>query len=135
MLEGLPLPLADHDTLPFWEGCSEGRLLLPHCRACGTVRWPPGPMCPECQGSDTNWVESTGKGKVYSWVVVHHAAHPALVDQVPYVIAMIELGEGIRMVGNVAGCTHDAIHVDLPVEVYFEEVAEDEQLPNFRVAS
>jgi len=135
MLTGLPLPLADHDTQPFWEGCREGRFLLPSCADCGAFRWPPGPMCPQCQSCDTRWVESSGVGRVYSWVVVHHAAHPALADQVPYAIALIELRPGVRVVGNVAGCAPEALRADMPVELYFEELADGERLPNFRVVA
>jgi uncharacterized OB-fold protein len=135
MLPGLPLPLADHDTKPFWDGCNEGRFLLPRCAGCGTYRWVPGPMCPECQSCETDWIEWSGIATVYSWVVVHHPALPELVDHVPYVIALIELREGIRVLGNVAGCAPEDMRVDLQVELFFEEVAEGERLPNFRVAS
>jgi uncharacterized protein len=133
VLQGLPLPLADLDTKPFWDGCNEGRLLLPQCGACRTFRWPPGPMCPACQSGTTDWVEAAGTGEVYSWVIVHHAAYPALADQVPYVIALVELPEGIRILGNVAGCAPDDVRAGLSVEVVFEEIADSELLPNFQV--
>lgn len=132
MLDGVPLALADHDTQPFWDGCNEGRLLLPHCRDCGACRWPPGPMCPSCQGTDTNWTEWAGVGKVYSWVVVHHAPRPALAEQVPYIIALVELLPKIRILANVTDCVPEEMAADLPLELFFEDVGDGERLPNFR---
>ena len=135
MLEGLPGPLPDLDTQPFWDGCNEGRFLLPTCADCRTVRWPPGPMCPVCQSERTDWVDWKGPGTVYSWTVVHHAAHPALAEQVPYVIALVEVAPNVRVLGNVTGCEPGEVHADMEVELFFEDVGEGEQLPNFRVPS
>lgn len=132
MLKGMPLPLADLDTQPFWDGCSQGRFLLPRCRACGTYRWPPGPMCPACQETETDWTEASGRGTVYSWVVVAHAVHPSLVDQVPYVVGLVELEEGIRVVANVTGCAPTEVTAGMPVELYFEDLGTELRLPNFR---
>jgi len=91
-------------------------------------------MCPACGSERTDWVESSGRGTVYTWVIVTHAVHPVIADQVPYVVAVIELPEGIRVVGNVSGCSPDEIQPDMPVELYFEEVSDDFIRPNFRVA-
>ncbi len=132
-LSGLPRPRPDLDSEAFWEGCKDSRFLVPRCAEHGHTRWPPGPMCPACQSTNTEWSESTGRGKVYSWVVVTHPVDPMLVGQVPYAVAMIELEEGIRVVGNIAGCSPGELVPGMDVEVYFEEP--DEQgirLPNFR---
>ena len=131
VLRGMPLPAPDLDTQTFWDGCAEERFLLPRCGACGAFRWPPGPMCPECRATETEWVQASGCGSVYSWVVVTHPAAEQLVDQVPYVVGLIELEEGIRVVGNVANCPPESVEAGLPVEVYFTQV-EDVCLPNFR---
>jgi len=134
VLRGLPAPVPDLDTQPFWDGCQEERFLVPECTACGTRRWPPGPMCPACQGTDTRWLEATGRGSVYSWLVVHHPVNPALADQVPYVVAMIDLEEGVRVVGNVEGCEPDSVRAGTPVEVVFERHEGGMLIPNFRAA-
>jgi uncharacterized OB-fold protein len=131
MLKGMPLPQPDLDTQPFWDGCQEGKFLVPRCRACGATRWPPGPMCPECQSVETEWIESSGRGSVYSWVVATHPVHEVLVDQVPYVVGLIELEEGVRVVGNVEGCPPEEVEPGMPVELFFEEV-EGIPMPNFR---
>ena len=134
MLHGMPLPLPDHDTQPFWDGCREGRFLIPRCRGCGRFRWPPGPMCPFCQATETDWSDASGRGTLYSWVVATHPVHALLVDQVPYVVGLVELEEGVRVVANVDGCPPDRLTGDMAVELYFEELQEDVRLPNFRVS-
>lgn len=135
MLNGLPRPRADLDSEPFWAGCREGRLLIPRCGDCGAARWPPGPMCPACQSQETAWEPASGRGTVYSWVVVTHPVDEALIDQVPYAVGLIELEEGVRLVGNVAGIDPSDIVAGLPVTAYFEPPdAEGRRLPNFRVA-
>ena len=131
MLKGMPIPLPDLDTQPFWDGCASGRFLVPRCRICGATRWPPGPMCPVCQSTETDWIESSGQGTLYSWIVVVHPIDPVLVDQVPYVVALIALEEGVRVVGNLSGCSPDELAAEMPVELVFEESAAI-RLPNFR---
>lgn len=132
MLKGMPSPAPDPDTQPFWDGCAAGRLLVPRCQACGETRWPPGPMCPNCQSVDTEWIESTGRGRLYSWVTVVHPAHEVLVDQVPYVVGLIDLEEGVRVVGNVVGCSADEVVANMALEMFMESREDGLQLPNFR---
>jgi uncharacterized OB-fold protein len=134
MLQGLPTPVPDLDTEPFWRGCDDGVFLVPTCGSCGAHRWPPGPACPSCHSRETRWVKADGRGRVYSWIVVTHPVHPAIVDHVPYVVAMIELQEGIRIVGNVTGCSPSEVVAGMEVELYFEPPLESgRRLPNFRV--
>lgn len=134
MIGGAPLPLPDPDTKPFWDGCDEETFLIPTCSACRAERWPPGPMCPECQSMDTEWHPATGRGRLYSWVVVHHPANPEMADSVPYAVGLIELDEGIRVVGNIHGCGPDELVTDLRVELFFERAADGSRLPNFRTS-
>jgi len=99
------------------------------------VRWPPGPMCPACQSTETEWVECSGRGTVYSWVVATHPVDPVLEDQVPYVIALIDLPEDARIVGNVDGCAPEDVRAGMAVEVHFSEPGEDGiAIPNFRAS-
>lgn len=129
----MPRPAPDLDTQPFWDGCREHRFLLPRCEDCQSLRWPPGPMCPECQSMRTTWVPSTGRGHVYSWIVASHPVAEVLVDQPPYAVGMIELTEGVRVVGNVLGCDPDEITAGMAVELFFEPPEDDGgyPLPNF----
>ena len=134
MLHGLPRPRPDLDTQPFWDGCAEGRFLVPTCAGCGRPRWPPGPMCPYCRSEATDWVPAAGRGSVYSWIVASHPVDPVLADQVPYVVAMIDLPEGIRVVGNVLGCEPAEVTAGMAVELMFEDAGEGLRLPNFRAS-
>jgi uncharacterized OB-fold protein len=129
----MPLPRPDHDSQPFWDGAQAGRFLVPRCTACGKGHWPPGPMCPHCHGSSLEWGDAAPRGTVYSWVVATHPVAEVLVDQVPYAIALIDLEESVRVVGNVVGCDPSAIHAGMEVEVFFEEREEGVRVPNFRV--
>jgi len=133
MLEGMPLPQPDLDTQPFWDGCTEERFLVPRCRPHQHPRWPPGPMCPTCQSTETEWVPASGAGTVYSWIVAAHPVDPVLVDQVPYVVAMIDLPEGVRVVGNIDGCAPEEVQPGMAVELVFVRRG-DVTIPNFRKA-
>lgn len=129
-----PLPVPDIDTKEFWEGCKRHQLLLPKCQDCGTYRFPPGPMCPQCRSTRTQWAVASGRGKVYSWVVVHHPILPIFAPEVPYAVALIELEEGVRMASNIVDCRPQDIRADMPVEVVFEDVTSEVTLPKFRPA-
>lgn len=131
MLTGMPRPRADLDTQPFWDGVAERRFLVPTCGICETPRWPPGPMCPSCQSQETEWRETDGTGTVYSWVVVTHPVAEALVEQVPYAVGLIELPEGVRVVGNVLGVDPSAIRAGMPVRLVFEDAGDGALLPNW----
>jgi uncharacterized OB-fold protein len=128
----MPRPVPDDDSYPFWDGCREGRLLLQRCPSCEAFRYPPRPMCPQCATIGGEWVESSGRGVVYSWVVAHHPVHPALVDRVPYNIVLVELEEGPRIVSNLEDAEQDEIEAGQPVEVVFERVSDELTLPKFR---
>ena len=95
------------------------------CGACGFGR----------RLSALEWVESSGRGTLYSWTVVVHPVAPVLVEQVPYVVALVELEEGVRMIGNITGREPDELEAGLPLEVYFEERDDGLRLPTFRAAS
>ena len=132
MLSDLPRPRPDLDTAPFWDGCRDGRFLLPVCASCGQARWPPGPMCPSCQSMQTRWEPAPDRGRLYSWVTVTHPVDEALAEQVPYVVALVELTEGVRVVANIVGCSPDTLSAGETVEMFFEERADGLRLPNFR---
>src|SRR5437763_15163606 len=88
------LPVADLETREYWEAARGGRLLIKECRACGESFFYPRTYCPRCWSSDTEWKESTGRGRVYTFTVVHQNDLPPFNDRVPYVVAIVELEEG-----------------------------------------
>lgn len=126
-----PLPQISDDA-PFWEAASRHELRMQECEACGYVRWPPSPVCPECWAEAHSWTELSGRGTVNTWVVYHREYFPAFADELPYNVAEIELEEGPRYLANVVECENDDIYRGMPVEVVFEDVTDEVTLPKFR---
>lgn len=127
-----PLPVPDADSAPFWEGCRAHELRLQQCTACGTHRFPAGAVCPRCNSREARWVRASGRGTVFSWIVVRHPV-PADVyaADVPYTVALIDLAEGVRMVSNIAGCAPEAVRAGMAVQVRFDDVTAGITLPRF----
>lgn len=94
------VPAVDPDSAFYWKGLREERFLVQQCTECGRGRFPPMPACPFCASAKTTTMEPSGRGRVYSWVIVRRAVKPAFVDQVPYVIATVDLDEGVRLIGR-----------------------------------
>jgi len=126
-----PRPAMNRDNAFFWEGVERGELLIQRCASCGRLRHPPGPMCPSCRSLEWDTVVSSGRGTVYSFVVPHHPQVPSF--EYPYVVALVELDEGTRLVSNVVDIDPADVHVGLPVEVDFVAVDDELTLPQFRV--
>ena len=131
-----PRPRPAPESQPFWEAARAHRLLLPRCNACGKFWFPPSRRCPHCLSSDFVWAETSGRGRIYSFVVFHRAYHPAWEGKVPYTVALIELDEGPVMLSNVIGVDVDdaKLAVGLPVAVAFEAVDESLAIPVFKPA-
>jgi len=128
-----PVPVPDALTEPFWAGCREGRLLVQGCRDCGRSRFPPAPICPHCGSPRSGWIEASGRARIYSWIVVRHPV-PAEVyaEEVPYVVALVELDEGVRMPTRIVDCEPEAVSAGMAVEVVFRPHGENFRLPLFR---
>lgn len=125
-----PRPRISTDNAPFWDGCRRHELLLPFCAACGKAHLPPGPVCPFCFGDALDWRRASGRGIVTTFTVVHQPWFPAFKAEIPYNIAQVELAEGPRLVANIVQAS--GLHVGLPVEVVFDDVAPDLTLPRFK---
>jgi uncharacterized OB-fold protein len=129
-----PLPRPEGLGAEFYAHCARGRLCFQRCDACGRWRHLPRHMCAECGSPTWRWAESSGRGRLHSWTVTHAPLHPAFAAELPYVVAVVELEEGVRMVSGVRGVAPEQLALDLPLEVYFEPVAEGVRLPYFRPA-
>lgn len=127
-----PLPRGTEDTAPFWEAALRGELRLQRCRACGHYRFPPAVLCPRCSSEGYEWASVSGKGRVFSWVVVHQSQYPAFNEDAPYNVAIVELDEGPRLHTQIVDCPLEELTIGMPVEVVFEKVREDVVLPKFR---
>lgn len=123
-------PAIHLDNAGFWEGVKRHELVFQRCKECGTWRHPPRPMCPNCQSLEVEWVPSSGKGTVYSWVIYREAPHSAFTA--PYGVVLVELDEGIRFVTNMVETNPEEIRIGMPVEVVFDDVDKDLVLPKFR---
>lgn len=123
-------PMISQDTAFFWEGTGVGELRIQRCPECHTVRHPPGPMCPSCGGSKPDHVVAAGTGEVFSYVVHHHPAVPG--RSAPFVVALVELDEGVRMLGELLDVDPSQVRVGMPVELALTRVDDDLTLPNWR---
>ena len=127
-----PLPEPGRDTRPWWDALNEGRLVIQQCAACGALRHYPRPVCPACYSMEVQWRQVSGRGAIHSWTVAHHPFHPGFKAELPYVLATVDLEEGVRMVAQLRDVTLDAVTVGLPVQVDFERATEGLTLPVFR---
>ena len=126
-----PTPRPAPESVPYWEAAKKHRLEIPHCNACGNYWFPPSRSCPHCLASDFAWTQVSGNGKVFSFVVFHRVYHPAWEGDVPYVVALIELDEGPRLLSNVIGIEPDRVRCEMPVKVVFDDIAPGVSLPKF----
>jgi uncharacterized protein len=127
-----PLPRPSEDSAPYWEAAHRGELRMQQCRDCGHVRFPPALLCARCLSEKAEWVRLSGRGNVFSWIVVHQSQHPAFNADTPYNVAIVELEEGPRLHTNILDCPNDQIRIGMPVEVIFEKINDEVALPKFR---
>jgi uncharacterized OB-fold protein len=127
-----PLPAPSPESRPFWQAARNHQLALPRCNRCGKFWFPPSCLCPHCLSHDTGWQEVTGHGRVHSFVVFHRVYHPAF--EVPYVVAVVELDEGPRLLSNVVGVEPQRIRCGMRVVVKFEDRSPEISVPKFSSA-
>ena len=128
-----PLPMPTEDSAQYWEGTRNGELRAQQCDDCSFLRWPPASHCPRCLSGKHTWAKLSGRGKVYSWIVVHKSQHPAFWGD-PFNVAIVELDEGPRLHSNVIDVDPAQLAIGLPVEVVFEKQDAEISLPKFRPA-
>lgn len=131
----LPAPREAPDAGPYWQAAREDRLVMQHCYGCGTYRFFPSLLCPECGSDEQVWGPCSGRGTIYSVTTVHRAPSPAFRKIVPYVVALIDLEEGPRMMANIVGEGGDKAVIGDAVEVCFEARGTDAKVPQFKLAS
>jgi uncharacterized OB-fold protein len=127
-----PVVVPSEDSGPFWAAAKGHKLSLQKCGTCGSFRFPPSPLCPECTAMGGEWTELSGRGKVSSFVVFHRAYHKSFEGDLPYAVALIELDEGPRLISSVVGTPPDQLRCDMPVMVVFDDVTPDCTLPKFK---
>ena len=127
-----PIPVPSSESQPYWSGLHERKLLMPHCNDCGKYWFPPSLLCPRCNSGNWSWTETSGHGRIYSFVIYHRVYDPSFAQDVPYAVAIIELDEGPRMYGNVVGVPPDQLVCDMRVEIVYEKITEEITLPKFK---
>jgi len=123
-IPGRPVPFVDADNKPFYDGCARGELLIQRCVDTGKFQFYPRP-CSVFTGGPVEWVPSSGKGSIHTFSVIRrNFSEPYFEPITPYVVAMIDVEEGVRMMSNVTGCALEDIKIGMAVEVYFGCVSE-----------
>ncbi|MFP6802378.1 MAG: OB-fold domain-containing protein [Pseudomonadales bacterium] len=130
---GLPQPVPASDGLdtPFWKGLQEEKILLQKCVDCNSWQWGPEWICHRCHSENVEYSEVPGEGIIYSYERVWHPVHPALKEQGPYIVVLVEIPEAdhVRLVGNLLGDAHQEVKIGSPVSAAFEHHADAE--PSF----
>jgi len=123
----------DDITAEFWERCKRHALAFQCCANCGTFRHPPVDVCYVCRSTDTEWREISGEGTLYSFTIVTHAVHPALLTRVPFNVALVEFPDapGVRLITNVVDTSPEDLEIGMPVRVQWEDLSNGQTLPRF----
>ncbi|ABL82290.1 MULTISPECIES: Zn-ribbon domain-containing OB-fold protein [unclassified Nocardioides] len=132
MTAGIVRPMIGRDSRFFWDGTALGELRIQKCNACRSLRFPPGPACPTCGALDPGHVAAAGTGTVFSYVVHRHPPVPG--KELPIVLALIDLDEGVRMVGEVVDVDAEEIEIGMRLRVDFDRIDDDLTLPVWRKA-
>jgi uncharacterized OB-fold protein len=130
-----PLPQIESYTQAFWDGTRNGKLLVQTCSSCNARIFFPRKQCPDCWSSDLGWVEASGKATIYSFSVTYEGVEAAFREDLPIVLAWVDLPEGIRMQTNIVDCDPKSVAIGQEVEVVFKDVTDEITLPYFRPVS
>ena len=123
----IPAPTPSPDTQAFWDAAAQGRFLIRRCKICNRAHWYPRPYCPFCSG-ETDWVEASGRGTIYSYSVMRRAPEP-------YVVAYVTLEEGPTMLTNLVDCDFDALAIGQTVRLKFSPTEGGPPVPTFTVVA
>jgi len=127
-----PLPVVTDENRSFWEGCREGKLLLQYCEQCQQYQFYPRLYCMHCSSPRIQWVEVSGRGRIYSYTIIHRNKSPEFMHDTPYNVAIVQLDEGPRMMANIVQSDASQLRVDLPVTVVFDPVTDEISVPRFK---
>lgn len=128
-----PIPRPTPETRPYWDAAKEHKLRIQHCADCGQHYFYPRPLCPHCLSRNVSWVECSGRGRLHTFVINHRPPRNFPTPP-PFVIGIVELAEGARILSNIVDIEPDpaVVRCDMPVEVVFEDLTDEITLPKFR---
>jgi uncharacterized OB-fold protein len=122
------------DTRFYWESAKAGKLVIQKCAACGTPQFYPRAFCIRCLSDGVEWIEASGRGTIYTFTVNHRPANDYMKDRVPYIVAAIDLDEGVRLIANIVDSDPKQVRCGAAVRVVFEKASEEITLPQFAIA-
>ena len=125
------LPPITTSVKPYYDAARRHELVACKCLNCGRYYWP-AVHCMACESPKMEWVGVSGKGEVYSFVIIHQVYHPGWKDDVPYNVCFVKLDEGPYLLTNVVGCQNEDLYIGMRVEVVFEDVTEEVALTKFK---
>lgn len=129
-----PIPVPSKWTMPFWEAAKNRKLIIKKCKNCGHLDHPPYPYCTNCGEEDHEWVEASGKAKLVAYTINVFGVPFPFWDDMPYVVAMVDLEEGPRMMTNIVECDHDKLKTGMALKLVFEDLSDEITLPKFMPA-
>jgi uncharacterized OB-fold protein len=127
-----PLPQISPEMAPFFDAARRHELVVQRCAGCGTLRFPARTICSTCLSREASWVPMSGRGTVFSFVIMHQAIHPGFAAETPYAVVVIQLDEGARLLSNLVDCPTADVEIGMPVEVVFDDLTPEVTLPKFR---
>ena len=127
-----PVPETQPWSERFWEGTKEGKLLIQHCGDCDSNIFYPRKFCPKCWSGNLDWIEASGRAKIFSFSTAYQMVEPRFMADLPYTIAYVDLEEGVRMMTRIVECEPEDIEIDMEVEVVFHDLNDEFKLPYFR---
>lgn len=128
-----PLPTVVGETKPYWDYCRRGELLIQRCDKCGEYQFYPRGICANCWSDDSiRWVQASGRGTVWTYTVTYQNRTPGFAEGVPYVLAVVELEEGVKMFTNIVDCNPRELTIGMAVEVTFVRATDQITVPYFK---
>ena len=130
-----PLPTISGETKPFWDACRQGKLLIQRCGRCQEYPFYPRGICANCWCEDIRWVTASGKGTVWTFTETRQNRTPGFEEEIPYVLALVELEEGVKMFTNIIECDPREVKIGMAVEVTFIQANQQISIPYFKPAA
>ncbi len=125
-------PKINPDNAIFWENCKKKKLVFQKCKNCGKIRWPYSIACPECYSFEYEFIESKGNGKIYSYVIYNVPFDKNFKDKVPYIVAIIELDEGVKFLSNIVDTDFNNLKCEQKVNLFWEK-QDEYYIPKFKI--
>ncbi len=126
-------PITDANR-PYWEGTLAGELRVQRCDDCAALRYPEAPACPQCLGETATWAAVSGRARLWSWIVMHQNYLAAYTDELPYLVAFVQLEEGPFLYSTIVDPPAD-LACDMPLEITFDRISDERAIAKFRVRS